>query len=62
METATFFSSKNGNSHLNRNGLIKGWRGFFLLAPFQITRYSKNLGELKHLKFDQNYRENYKNL
>jgi hypothetical protein len=22
----------------------------------------KNLGESKHLKFDQNYRENYKNL
>jgi hypothetical protein len=33
-----------------------------VLPPFQIIRYSKNLGESKHLKFDQNYRENYKNL
>jgi hypothetical protein len=33
-----------------------------LLPPFQIIRHSKNLGESKHLKFDQNYRENYKNL
>jgi hypothetical protein len=33
-----------------------------VLPPFQIIRHSKNLGESKHLKFDQNYRENYKNL
>jgi hypothetical protein len=33
-----------------------------LLPPFQIIRHSKNLGESKHLKFDQNYRENYKKL
>jgi DNA helicase TIP49 (TBP-interacting protein) len=33
-----------------------------VLPPFQIIRHSKNLEESKHLKFDQNYRENYKNL
>jgi len=33
-----------------------------VLPPFQIISHSKNLGESKHLKFDQNYRENYKNL
>jgi hypothetical protein len=31
-----------------------------LLPPFQIISHSKNLGESKHIKFDQNYRENYK--
>jgi hypothetical protein len=30
--------------------------------PFQIIRYSKNLEESNNFKFDQNYRENYKNL
>jgi hypothetical protein len=35
---------------------------WLILPPFQIIRHSKNLGELKHLKFDQNYKENYKNL
>jgi hypothetical protein len=35
---------------------------YILLPPFQIIRHSKNLGESKHLKFDQNYRENYKKL
>jgi hypothetical protein len=29
-------------------------------TPFQITGHSKNLGELNHLKFDQSYREKYK--
>jgi hypothetical protein len=33
-----------------------------LLPPFQIIRHSKNLEESKYLKFDQNYKENYKNL
>jgi hypothetical protein len=33
-----------------------------VLSPFQIIRYSKNLESQKHLKFDQNYRENYKKL
>jgi hypothetical protein len=37
-------------------------RIYMLLPPFQIIRHSKNLGELKHLKFDQNYKENYKKL
>jgi hypothetical protein len=31
-----------------------------LLPPSQIISYSKNLGELKHLKFNQNYRKSYK--
>jgi hypothetical protein len=35
---------------------------FILLPPFQIIRYFKNFRESKHLKFDQNYRESYKNL
>jgi hypothetical protein len=33
-----------------------------LLPPSQIIRHSKNLEESKHLKFDQNYRNNYKDL
>ena len=33
-----------------------------LLPPFQIISYLKNLRELKHLRFDQNYREKYKDL
>jgi hypothetical protein len=33
-----------------------------VLPPFQIIRHFKNLRESKHLKFKQNYRENYKNL
>jgi hypothetical protein len=32
-------------------------RIYMLLPPFQIIRHSKNLGESKHFKFDQNYRE-----
>ena len=34
----------------------------FVLHPFQIIRHSKNLGESKNLKFDQNYKENYEDL
>jgi hypothetical protein len=30
--------------------------------PSQIISYYKNLGELKYLKFNQNYRKNYKDL
>ena len=30
--------------------------------PFQIISYSNFLGESNHFKFDQNYRENYKDL
>jgi hypothetical protein len=33
-----------------------------VLPLFQIIRHFKNFEESKHLKFDQNYRENYKNL
>ena len=33
-----------------------------LLPPFQTISHSKNLGESKHLKSDQTYRENYKDL
>jgi hypothetical protein len=44
------------------------FNGVFFLSllyntpPFQIISRYKNLGESKHLKFDQNYRENYKDL
>ena len=31
-----------------------------VLPPFQIISHSKNFGELNHLKFDQNYRDKYK--
>jgi hypothetical protein len=30
---------------------------FTLNPPFQIISHSKNLGELEHLKFDQNYKK-----
>jgi hypothetical protein len=33
-----------------------------ILPQFQIISYSNFLRELKHLKFDQNYRKNYKDL
>ena len=35
---------------------------WFLLPPFQIISHSKNLRKSKHLKFDQNHSENYKDL
>jgi hypothetical protein len=31
-----------------------------LLHPSQIVSHFKNLEESKHIKFDQNYRKNYK--
>jgi hypothetical protein len=31
-----------------------------MLSPSQIVNHSKNLRELKHFKFYQNYRKNYK--
>jgi len=33
-----------------------------LLPPSQIISHSKNIGESKHLKFEQNYRKNHKDL
>ena len=33
-----------------------------MLPPFQIIKHPKNLGESINLKFDQDYREKYKNL
>ena len=36
--------------------------GCKVLPSFQIISHSKNLEESKHLKFDQNYSENYKDL
>jgi len=33
-----------------------------VLPPFQILSHSNFFGESKHLKFDQNYKENYKDL
>jgi hypothetical protein len=42
------------------------WQGALTekINTHSILNYKtfKNLGESKHLKFDQNYRENYKNL
>jgi len=44
---------------LHRRG--EGCFSIYLLLPlFQIVSHSKNLRQLKHLKFDQNCRENYK--
>jgi hypothetical protein len=34
----------------------------YVLPLFQIIGYSNFLEKLKHLKFDQDYRENYKDL
>ena len=39
-----------------------GWRNSVVLPQFQMTSHSKNLRELKYVKFNQNYRENYKDL
>jgi hypothetical protein len=36
--------------------------GRYVIPLFQIIRHSKNIGESKYFKFDQNYQENYKNL
>ena len=33
-----------------------------ILHQSEIISHSKNLGESKHIKFDQNYRKNYKDL
>jgi hypothetical protein len=35
---------------------------YMILPSSQIISHSKNLGESKHLKFDQNYKKNYKDL
>jgi hypothetical protein len=35
---------------------------YYILPPFQIISHYNFLGESKHLKFDQNYGENYKKL
>jgi hypothetical protein len=57
--------ASSGRHRGSRDRREYDWENFYVilvLPPFLIIRHFKNFGESKHLKFDQNYRENYKNL
>jgi hypothetical protein len=62
--TQTEVSSSTMFGHVNMcHDFILGHRSpTLVLHPFQFISNFKNLGESKHLKFDQNYWENYKDL